>query len=65
MSTKLPPITLERLYTNPEKKGVFIIKARPLPADVFDKMTDQERMDRQKAEDQAIHDEWMRVRKEN
>jgi hypothetical protein len=63
--SKLPPIKLRRLYTNPEKTGMFVLQAEPLPQDVWDKMSERERIARMEAENKAINAEWARIRSEN
>jgi len=59
---KLPPIKLRRLYMNEAKTGDFIIRAEDLPADVFNSMTDEERMKRQDEERKSIEAEWRKVK---
>lgn len=54
-------IKLRRLYN--EDRSEFIVDAEPLPAAVWDRMTDEEMMDRRDAERDAITAEWARIRK--
>ena len=57
----LPPIELERLYTRPDKTGPFTVRAKDLPADIWNQMTDAQKMARFDAEKMAVHAEWKRL----
>lgn len=58
----LPPIEIVKLYMSEDKNGPFTLKAKELPSSIWNKMTDQERIERMNAERKAINAEWDRIR---
>ena len=62
---KLPPIEIVKLYMYPDKTGPFTLKAKELPSSIWNKMTDEERIERMNAERKAINAEWDRIRGAN
>lgn len=59
---KLPPIRIERHYMRTDKTGDFILRAAPIPAPIWNAMTDAEKMARQDEEKKAIEAEWARLK---
>jgi hypothetical protein len=60
---KKHPIELERLYTNPQKTGPFIIRAKALSAEIQATMTEEELLERQREEKEAERAEWAKIQR--